>query len=668
MDGFYSIRLEISMTKSFDAALERLNQNDPKLIRLSIFYVAEIGEQGIKKLSEALKANSYLRELKLVGSDSISTGSCQYLAQALKNNYTLLECAGVADANIPFYLDRNKKIAACIISLSQLQDQEMLLASGELIDECLTQLNMLIPELDTLPQNSYPKYIHRLLTFLSPKNHVDLATQASALRILSPLIKAVANDHWVVTTLTNTSFHTDQLQSLTTHDEHDYSSGNLNGSTIQNKKDLEQLIEKNPIIQAHYSFSEDNAPQNTLNHVTTSVKLEELIHNFISALSSRSPKILKSMWEHNAPLSAWFCNKELTLGTQPSGQPILRRLSLKKLIEYFPLFLSSRCPDITKTIWDSNPLLRAWFCGQELVGYTAPMDESTLPPLTFENILHNFRHALSSQNTYIINALWNGNDSLRAWLQGEEVNFSTLPDEQTGSQSIGLESIDTYFKFVLSSHHSTLIMTIWNKNTLLQPWFRGQEVNFEKQPSMPPKTRSIGDLELLFNFKATLASLCCNFILAMWENNERLYSIIKNLLTISSKELLKKVLSSSKAGRSSFIDKYLTWLNDKNLIQSTRDELAKEVKNKRVSKYKQNQLNSLDKYLKPSIVEDLNSSDAEAEISEVDTPPVLPQGTSSSSKQNHALSFFNNKKRSREEESEEQPNTAIKRRRNNNNF
>ena len=78
------------MTKSFDAALERLNQNDPKLIRLSIFYVAEIGEQGIKKLSEALKANSYLRELKLVGSDSISTGSCQYLAQALKNNYTLL--------------------------------------------------------------------------------------------------------------------------------------------------------------------------------------------------------------------------------------------------------------------------------------------------------------------------------------------------------------------------------------------------------------------------------------------------------------------------------------------------------------------------------------------------------------------------------------------------
>lgn len=574
------------MTKSFDEALERLAQNDPKLIRLSIFYVAEIGEWRIKKLAQALQTNSYLKELKLIWSENIGPEGCLYLARALEDNYTLLKCAGVPDLNIPHYIERNNKLAICLTDLNKILSQGNLSTAKERINECLKKIKELIPEPDTLPENSYLKEIHHLFVLLSRSKVYDATTQANALRHLQPLINQVS-----------------VFQPET---------------TIQNSAPI-------------YPEAE--------------VHLQNLIYKFTTALYKRDLEHMKTMWDNNDRLRAWFCSQEVSLGENSSGQPIFCKISIQSLIRDFPSFLASHRPQIIEAVWDGNSLLRAWFCGQELTDDGQSVQQFNLPLLPLSEVLNNFKSALSGQNPYIIQTIWDNNALLRTWLQGKEVDFGTQISYRTQIRTIDLESLYAYFKCVLSSHHSKTILAIWRANPALQTYFRGQEANFEEQTSMPPRMRAINDVELISNFKAALASLNHKFILTMWQGNQRLHALLQTLPYTSSEELLKKVLSSSKSGNSRFIRTYLKWLNNEQLIQSLCDKLRNNVKGTGLSPYKKRQLSVLNQYVKPSApsaLEDTSSFDVDTEMQ--------PPSVNSASIQNSSSTFFNTKKRRRSKE------------------
>ncbi|STX27949.1 Gala protein type 1, 3 or 4 [Legionella beliardensis] len=128
------------MKKRFEDILIQLRNNDRSVKELNLSY-NNMGNQGVKHLSAALKCNTNLINLNLAYNDIgeigvnylskvlqsntsltrlnlkynlFDTESIGYLAEALKSNYTLLELKSIDSDEIQIHLAKNKLIESCL--------------------------------------------------------------------------------------------------------------------------------------------------------------------------------------------------------------------------------------------------------------------------------------------------------------------------------------------------------------------------------------------------------------------------------------------------------------------------------------------------------------------------------------------------------------------------
>ena len=130
------------------------------LTSLNVCY-NNIGPAGAK----ALAGNTSLTSLNVTGNN---IGDAAIFAQALNSNYTLQELIGLDHASITSILTRNKKLASeCLNPLTEAIQKSHLLTDIAVIESCLKQLSVVVPDLDELDEESYPWQAKRLLTGLA---------------------------------------------------------------------------------------------------------------------------------------------------------------------------------------------------------------------------------------------------------------------------------------------------------------------------------------------------------------------------------------------------------------------------------------------------------------------------------------------------------------------
>ena len=244
-----------------------------------------------------------------------------------------------------------------------------------------------------------------------------------------------------------------------------------------------------------------------------------IINRFKSALSSRQSTAIATMWKKNPPLQAWFSGKPVYFGTD---QPDMRIISFDHLIENFRSALSSQCKQVTKEIWKENFLLQAWFSGKPVNFGTAQSPDVRV--ILFDDLIKNFKLALSCRSSEVIIAMWKENSLLRAWFRGEPVNFGThnAPDMRT----IPLDDLIVSFKSALWSRNARIIKMIWVESSLLRAWFNGKPVNFGTHNAPDIRTASFN--ECIDYFTWTLSSQCNYIIKQIWNDNSLLNAWLSN--------------------------------------------------------------------------------------------------------------------------------------------
>ena len=110
-----------------------------------------------------------------------------------------------------------------------------------------------------------------------------------------------------------------------------------------------------------------------------------------------------------------------------------------------------------------------------------------------------------------------------------ETNFIQTNRLDAMEQKIkDIDDLINNFKSALSTKTSAVINTMWNNNPLLQAWYRGQPVDFGNNQF--PQMRTISLVDLISNFKSVLFSKkAVDVLQTMWDGNDRLHQAIKSL-------------------------------------------------------------------------------------------------------------------------------------------
>ncbi|MES2217093.1 MAG: hypothetical protein V4501_01645, partial [Pseudomonadota bacterium] len=240
------------------------------------------------------------------------------------------------------------------------------------------------------------------------------------------------------------------------------------------------------------------------------IYLENLISNFKSALASHCEDVIKSMWDGNPLLRDWYSGKLVNFGDE--AQPDWRAISEEELIDNFKSALSSLCKDVIKAIWNGNQLLRNRYSGEQ--GDFGNQIQTDLRAF-LEDLISNFKSVLASRCKDIIKAMWDGNLLLRNWYSGKLVNFGN--QTQRDWHAISLEDLISNFKSALASRNIDVIKATWDGNPRLQDWYSGKQMNFGNLAQ--PDWRTISEEELINDFKSALSSQTCYVIKAMWDES-----------------------------------------------------------------------------------------------------------------------------------------------------
>ena len=254
--------------------------------------------------------------------------------------------------------------------------------------------------------------------------------------------------------------------------------------------------------------------------------------------------VIKAMWDENPLLRAWYSGQPVNFGNNQSQQPDIRAISLDDLISNFKSALSSQTPYVIKAMWDGNPLLQAWYSGQPVNFGNNQSQQPDMRAISLNDLISNFKSALSSQTPYIIKAMWDGNPLLQAWYSGQPVNFGNNQSQQPDMRAISLDDLISNFKSVLSSQTPYIIKAMWDGNPLLQAWYSGQPVNFGNNQSQQPDMRAISRDDLISNFKSVLSSRNGMSSKPCGIRTIDCIMLLEILSLEQSKSLLKKVMSS----------------------------------------------------------------------------------------------------------------------------
>lgn len=162
----------------------------------------------------------------------------------------------------------------------------------------------------------------------------------------------------------------------------------------------------------------------------------------------RSAK-LRQEWEENSWLAQWYAGKTLDVGMSAASR--LQTISLNELIHDFKEILRCRMSHIAIAIWESNSLLRAYFCGQK----HHSLDEARV--LSSESVIDNLILIMQGQAFQIAKDIWKQNRGIRHSLIEQ--------DPALLARQVWI------FRAALRTQCGYIAEKIWHKNTALRKSF-----------------------------------------------------------------------------------------------------------------------------------------------------------------------------------------------------
>src|SRR5690606_34063701 len=140
-------------------------------------------------------------------------------------------------------------------------------------------------------------------------------------------------------------------------------------------------------------------------------------HIFVSILKSQCSVFSKLFWEENPALAEIFADNSVN-----SSNNVLKldpnKIAFSDLIEIFNLTMVLKHKFLTKPMWDINPFLRQWVCGNEII-FINKENKRESYIISFTQMLQIFESALRGQNGPISVEIWNENDKLQNYLLGK---------------------------------------------------------------------------------------------------------------------------------------------------------------------------------------------------------------------------------------------------------
>ncbi len=148
----------------------------------------------------------------------------------------------------------------------------------------------------------------------------------------------------------------------------------------------------------------------------------------------------------------------MNFGTAES--PNMQTITPEEWLRHFDFAVVKQCVLVTKLLWEGNLLLQGYFCGNAVnFGTTANPKMQTL---TLKEQLNRLKDFLGSRQLLIAGDLWQRNHLIQKYFKGELVNFGTA--ESAELRRITPEDWLSYFKAAVSGRVSIVINGIWDAN------------------------------------------------------------------------------------------------------------------------------------------------------------------------------------------------------------
>ncbi len=299
---------------------------------------------------------------------------------------------------------------------------------------------------------------------------------------------------------------------------------------------IQAMWEGNTLLASYFSgkevevarFTDVEGPQAT---EKWQLNMLQLIANFKAALNCKNLIVIQSMWKKDTLLASYFSGKPIKIqGTDAGGrlQTQSHQLTTPELIANLKSALVIKHPALIRSIWDNNPLVAAYFSGQPIqvkrlngqgIIQTQPYQ------ITLQELVANFNAALASQYLDIIKCLWDNNPQLVAYFSGKPIQVNHPNAQgiiQPQTPKLTMPELIANFNAALAGHYPAVVKSLWDNNPQLADYFSGEAIQVNlliAQGIMQPQTCKLTMPELFANFKAALAGEYPEVINAIWGRN-----------------------------------------------------------------------------------------------------------------------------------------------------
>ena len=332
--------------------------------------------------------------------------------------------------------------------------------------------------------------------------------------------------------------------------------------------------------------------QGIINTQTLQIDIQDLLGNFKSVLNNQVNKISVSMWHQSKSI----LSNELQKFNDLKLYELTKKVTLCGNINLVTSFLNS----ISNKMILEDLLQEQYGCKKNIIKIVmARLDD--LQNLNFvdsdiEPVVVADQVQLTSNNTpptLELNTQVQNND-LNDVIQTLEDNAlapAVLMENQ--NLQITLDVLIANFKSALAKRDTIITESMWTNNTLLASYFSGHPIQItikNSQGQLETQTLQITSMELITNFKSTLAAHDPFIIQSMWNiTDSPLQKALTTLDELRLTELTEKVLSHQSAIGVQFVQKFINSISNKFILEACLNKRL----NKKQSVLSRNQISKI---------------------------------------------------------------------------
>lgn len=199
-----------------------------------------------------------------------------------------------------------------------------------------------------------------------------------------------------------------------------------------------------------------------------SIPLAQLIKDFESLLSIPISKIVNDIWDAMPYIRDWFSGKIVNFGYDEFGKAQTRMISPEESIKNFTGVLKNANPEIIKLIWYGNPTLRDWFNGKRIYLGEGASSKNKRPTISTDNLMAHYKIVLLNRLPEISKLLWDENPVLQSLYRGEKINLGYNRLGALVPYTITNDELLANFKVTLLSNSQFIIDEMWDRNQRLK--------------------------------------------------------------------------------------------------------------------------------------------------------------------------------------------------------